>query len=347
MVEVTGTAQKAAWVQKVLPPVEQVRPGLWSIPVPMPDSPLRYVLIYAFELPDGVAIVDAGWPTDEGWQALVAGLAQTGHAVTDVRAVLITHWHSDHHGLAGRVRAASGAWVGMHPLDAEMVKRRLDLQAVLDVSRAWIRARGGTAEDAAEIVGTIDDVRPMAALVDPDRMIDHGDRPLENRRGLRAVWTPGHTPGHLCFFDEDNDVLLSGDHILPRISPNITLHPGQAEDPLGDFLSSLSLAGELPAEEVLPAHEYRFAGLRARTDALREHHAVRLAEIEAALTATPGATTWELAQRLTWSRPWEALQGYIRQSAVGETLAHLTYLQKNGRVVRTGDAVDQWRLADG
>ena len=71
--------QKQAWDDKVLPPVEQVRPGLWSIPVPIPDNPLRYVLVYALELDGGgVAIVDAGWNTDEAWSALVDGLAAAG-----------------------------------------------------------------------------------------------------------------------------------------------------------------------------------------------------------------------------------------------------------------------------
>src|ERR1044072_6244130 len=103
MVEVTGTAQRAAWQHRTLPPVELVPPGLWSIPVPMAGSPLRYVLVYALALPDGVALVDAGWPTDDAWSALVDGLAACGYALTDVRAVLVTHWHADHHGLAGSV----------------------------------------------------------------------------------------------------------------------------------------------------------------------------------------------------------------------------------------------------
>ena len=97
----------------VLPPVEQVRPGLWSIPVPIPDNPLRYVLVYAFELDGGgVAIVDAGWNTDDAWAALNAGWPRPAAASSDVRAVLVTHIHPDHYGLAGRVREASGRGSG-------------------------------------------------------------------------------------------------------------------------------------------------------------------------------------------------------------------------------------------
>ncbi|MEV0714578.1 MBL fold metallo-hydrolase [Asanoa sp. NPDC050611] len=342
MVEVTGTAQRAAWQRKELPPVELVRPGLWSIPVPMTGSPLRYVLVYALALPDGVALVDAGWPADDAWSALVAGLAECGYALTDVRAVLVTHWHADHHGLAGAVREASGAWIGMHALDAAAVKGRSDPTAFVENITAWVRARGGGDGDVAETVGSIEDARRFRALAEPDRIIEDGDRPVA---GVRAVWTPGHTAGHLCFFDEDRRLLLAGDHVLPRISPNITLHPGQTADPLGDFLRSLTRTGELPADEVLPAHEYRFAGLRDRVAALHAHHAARLAEVTGLVSATPGATTWDLASRLTWSRPWPQVQGMIRRSAVGETYAHLAHLARRGELVRADSDVDAWRLA--
>ncbi|MGH3951656.1 MAG: MBL fold metallo-hydrolase, partial [Pseudonocardiaceae bacterium] len=127
--EVTGVRQQQAWQQAVLPPVEQVRPGLWSIPVPIPDNPLRYVLVYAFELPDGVAIVDPGWDCDEAWHSLVTGLRTVGYDIAEVRAVLVTHLHPDHFGLVGRVRAASGAWVAMHRADAALLRHHEPAEA--------------------------------------------------------------------------------------------------------------------------------------------------------------------------------------------------------------------------
>ena len=124
MIEVTGEAQRRSWDTDVLPPVEKVRPGLWSIPVPIPKNPLRYVLVYALELDDGVALVDAGWNTDEAWAALCDGLEEAGGSIEDVAAVLVTHIHPDHYGLAGRVRSASGAWIALHREDAVMLQAR-------------------------------------------------------------------------------------------------------------------------------------------------------------------------------------------------------------------------------
>src|SRR5947208_17043136 len=97
-----------------LPPVERVRPGLWSVPVPLPMSSLRYVFVYVFETEQGPYIVDTGWNTDDAFQALSTGLRQVGSSVGQVAGVLVTHVHSDHYGLAGRVREDAGACDGLH-----------------------------------------------------------------------------------------------------------------------------------------------------------------------------------------------------------------------------------------
>ena len=128
-ITVTGTLQQQAWRDLVLPPVEQVRPGLWSVPTPFPHSPLRYVLAYLIETPAGPALVDTGWPSAEAWDGLVAGLRQTGHDVADVVAVPVPHGHADHFGPARRVRDASGDGVGLPWLGGtfELVKDPLGL----------------------------------------------------------------------------------------------------------------------------------------------------------------------------------------------------------------------------
>ena len=111
---------------RVLPPVERLRPGLWTVPVPLPNSSLRYVFVYLFETDRGAYLVDAGWNTDEAFDALEAGIGRAGYAMSDVRGVMVTHIHPDHYGLAGRVKEASGAWVSLHPSDAALIHLRYE-----------------------------------------------------------------------------------------------------------------------------------------------------------------------------------------------------------------------------
>jgi glyoxylase-like metal-dependent hydrolase (beta-lactamase superfamily II) len=322
-----------------------VRAGVWSIPVPMPDHPLRYVLVYAFEVPDGLALVDAGWPDDEAWNALVTGVAGIGYHISDVRSVFLTHVHIDHHGLAARIRAASGAVIGMHRLEHEIISGRPEFSEQLNASIiGWLTARGAPYADAAEMAGPTEDLAVFLSMADPDLLLADGDQVLGGRWDLRAVWTPGHTPGHLCYAESTERLFLSGDHVLPRISPNVSLQPDQAPNPLADYLDSLRRVRPYDDSEVLPAHEYRFAGLRGRCDALLSHHETRLQEMVGVMSANPGATTYEIASRVSWSRGWAEVQGYIRRAAVTETLAHLVLLQHRGVISSADGDVDSWRL---
>src|SRR5580700_10843201 len=174
MVVVTGTRQKAAWDEKVLPPVEQVRPGLWSIPVPIPNNPLRYVLVYAFELGGGgVALVDAGWNTDEAWTALQDGLAVAGGSMTDVRAVMVTHIHPDHYGLAGRVRESSGAWVGLHPADATLLDARyVDTDNLVERMRELLAISGVPENKLPDLAFASMEVKSHLNVAQPDILIE-------------------------------------------------------------------------------------------------------------------------------------------------------------------------------
>src|SRR5437667_3887254 len=109
-----------------LPPVGRVRPGPWSIPVPIPNNPLRYVLVYAFETDRGPYLVDAGWNTDDAFDVLCRGLTHAGFDIAGVQGVLVTHIHPDHYGLAGRIRESSGAWGARHPDDAHLGHARFE-----------------------------------------------------------------------------------------------------------------------------------------------------------------------------------------------------------------------------
>jgi glyoxylase-like metal-dependent hydrolase (beta-lactamase superfamily II) len=329
-----------------LPPVERVQPGLWSVPVPIPINPLRYVLVYVFESTDGVFLVDAGWNTDEAFAALSDGLAELGGSMSDVRGVLVTHIHPDHYGLAGRIRSASGAWIGLHPADAALVRDRyFEPDNLLEKVGDALRRAGAPDDEIAALEQASMPVRPFVDAVDPDVLIEDGDRPRIPDWDVVAVWTPGHSPGHLCFYLGERRVMLTGDHVLPRITPNISVHPQSGPDPLGDFLRSLDRVAEFDVGQVLPAHEHRFVGLASRVEELKWHHERRFAEIAAAIEAGVD-TAWGIATRMTWSRPWDRIDGFMRRAALGEAVAHLHAMRCRGLVrdVADGDGPVRWEM---
>jgi glyoxylase-like metal-dependent hydrolase (beta-lactamase superfamily II) len=335
VVQVTGTRQKDAWDHNVLPPVEQVRPGLWSVPVPIPDNPLRYVLVYLFELDSGVALVDAGWNTDDAWQALNLGLEEAGGSIGDVQAVVVTHIHPDHYGLAGRVRETSGAWVGLHPADAALLRGRyVETDDLVERMGELLAISGVPADKRPNLAHASMEIRSLVSMAEPDVLLDD-DRRLDLAGwDLRTIWTPGHSPGHICLYSDRERLLLSGDHVLPRITPNISFHSQQDANPLGDYLESLARLRVLDPDEVLPAHEYRFARLDERLGEIEHHHAERLAAIESVLQSRPGVSAWDLTLSLEWSRPWDDIPSFMQRAANGETLAHLVLLETRGRVRR-------------
>jgi glyoxylase-like metal-dependent hydrolase (beta-lactamase superfamily II) len=327
---------------RVLPPVERLRSGLWTIPVPLPNSSLRYVFVYLFEADDGAYLVDAGWNTDEAYDALSAGLRRAGYEMADVRGVMVTHIHPDHYGLAGRVREASDAWISLHPSDAELIHRRYEVpDRLIAQMEVMLGEWGAPADEIDELTRAAMPVRPFVDAVWPDVLMQDGDHPDVPGWDLTAIWTPGHSPGHLCFWEAGNQLLLSGDHVLPRITPNIPFHAQSATNPLSDFLHSLDKVGEYDAAEVLPAHEYRFVDLHGRLTELRRHHHDRFDEICEAIGDRP-LTAWEIASQLHWSRQWSDITGFMRRAAVAETMAHLRELEVRDVLRRTGDDRVVW-----
>jgi glyoxylase-like metal-dependent hydrolase (beta-lactamase superfamily II) len=344
-IDITGRDQWQAWQDGVLPAVERVRDGVWSIPVPIPDNPMRYVLVYALECRDGVALIDAGWDDDRSWRALTDGLDTAGFAMSDVRAVLVTHFHADHLGLAGRVREASGAWVALHALDARERPPEGQETRIAAEMRRHLVGHGVPATTARTIVRAMP-IERFARQPRPDVLLEDAETVRLPGLDLTVVWTPGHSPGHSCFYDADRQLLFSGDHILPRITPQIAVMRQDEGDPLATFLASLDRLERYTVDEVLPAHEYRFRGLEGRLADIAKHHTHRLAELFAAVRAAPGSTAWQLCSALSWSRPWAAFDLLNKRFALAETLAHLTLLRSRGEVrTAVAEGTARWYLS--
>lgn len=324
-----------------LPYAAQASAGVWVVAVPIPDNPLRYVLVYAVASGDGVVLVDAGWGATASFEALRDGLAAGGIGLDDIQGVVVTHLHPDHYGLAGHIHELTGAWVAMHPADAVLIDDRYRrVEAMRQRTRAWLIAAGAP---PAEVEDTADSMSVVAtmAVVDPDILVEHGDLVQVKGRTLRAVHTPGHTPGHLCLYDADADVFFSGDHLLPRITPNIGYHAQSDPDPLADYLASLRSLVAYGEPLVLPGHENSFRGVAERVAFLAAHHEERLDGVEA-LVRGGARTVWEVSQSMAWKVPRGPR--YLQRSALAEAFAHLISLQTRGRLARTGVAPITWTV---
>ncbi|MFD3946363.1 MBL fold metallo-hydrolase [Streptomyces sp. NPDC058579] len=322
--------------------------GVWSIRVPIPDNPLGHTLVHVIDTDRGPVLIDTGWDDPASWTELADGLVALGTSVRDVHGVVITHHHPDHHGLSGQVREASGAWIAMHAADTAVVRRTRESEpgTWLDYLARKLAAVGAPEEHTAPLLAARASGRRASTLPGlrsalPDREIVPGELLDLAGRRLRAIWTPGHTPGHVCLHLEEEHPsrlpghgrLFSGDHLLPGISPHIGLYEDPddvtATDPLGDYLDSLERIGRLGVAEVLPAHQYAFTDAAGRVRELLDHHEERLTGL-LVLLANP-LTPWQLAERMEWNRPWDQIPYGSRTIAVSEAEAHLRRLVKLGR----------------
>lgn len=318
----------------------EVVDGVWAIPIPFP-SPLAHVYAYAVEGRKGVTLIDAGWGSDESWDALCAGLASFSAAPEDVRAILVTHIHPDHYGLVERLKGRTDVTVQMHGLEAARIPTDPSYpERSIAAMVTWLEGVGAPAEeidalhdDAPRIVSRIPSVRP-------DVLLDDGDE-ASGAGGIRAIHTPGHTPGHLCFHDPGRGVLFTGDHVLPRITPNVSKRPENGEDPLGDFVRSVKRVRGIRVGLGLPGHEWPMEDVDARLQDLLAHHDERMHDVEVAVR--DGAeTVWDVASTIRWSRPWSDLRGLSRRSAIGEAHSHLERLTRERRLKRADGVPDRW-----
>lgn len=319
-----------------LPPV-QLPAGVARIPLPLVGSPLRHINAYVLKGDDGYILVDCGWESADVLEALQAGLRDLGIALGDVRTLIVTHFHADHYGLASTLVRLGQMRLLMHRLDwLYLDDYYRDPDGIARHTEEWLRLHGWTHQQTVGEERALDLLRRME-LVAPNRFLNDGEEVRVSGTSYRVVWTPGHTSGHLCLHARDQQMLLSGDHVLDPISPNVSLWRWEDGNVLGDFLDSLRKVAALDADLVLPAHGTPFRGLQRRVSELFAHHEEREAAVVAALHG--GAlTAGDVARALPWTRSrrcFEDLPPSQQRIAVTETLSHLEHLRAGGTLDRT------------
>ena len=319
----------------------RVAEGIHRIPLPLPMDGLKAVNVYVIETDDGLVLIDGGWSIEVARDLLERCLRDVGYGFGDIRRFLVTHIHRDHFTLATVLGHEYGADVALGldekpGLDLLNGKLGLDSNPFLDVLRT-----AGAHEVADAWAAGDDGERPDPAWWQyPDTWLSGDQQVVVGARTLDAVHTPGHTPGHFVFAEQAAGLLFAGDHVLPTITPSIGFTVPAVEDPLGDFMASLTKVRSLPDLTVLPAHGPVAPSSHARVDELLVHHEHRLDLSLAALASGP-RTAHQVAQELPWTRhdhAYRDLDEFAQGMASMETKAHLDLLVAQGRATATDDA---------
>jgi glyoxylase-like metal-dependent hydrolase (beta-lactamase superfamily II) len=313
--------------------VQAITSDIYQVTLPLPFA-LRSVNCYLLLGDEGWTIIDCGLNTSQGRESWQAAFVELGFQPQEIQQIVLTHSHPDHYGLAGWLQAeASGRPpVYMSPREAELA------HFVWQEEAGWAEALSafwGSCGIPEELV--------MAVVMETDRTrqrtrphprmiqtIEPGTNIKLGQRHFQAIHTPGHSDGQLIFYDEEDGLLFCGDHVLQKITPNISLWPFGEPDPLGRYLRSLDEIAQLEVRLALPGHGPLITDLRSRIAELAAHHEQRL---EVMVTAVNGhATPYDISQQVF---NFDTLTIHEKRFAVAETLAHLEYLAWQGRLIKS------------
>ncbi len=311
--------------------VRNLARGIRRITLPLPFEGLHSVNCYVFGEAGDLTLVDVGVGGETTWRCLVEGLGQLGLGLSDIARVVATHLHPDHMGLATALHEEVGCDYVMHQLAAER----------LDFYNDWgsLRLLGeiGTLHGAPpEVLTVLTEIGPRPAWappsIRPTVLVEDGDTvQVGEGRHLSVVHTPGHEPAHICLLDSASGALLTGDHVLPRITPFVP-YLGEGTNNLATYLNSLQRVEDIDPHITYPAHLGIIERGKARARQIALHHERRLGGMLQFLRSGP-RTAWEVME--TAFRPH--LPPLHMRLAFQETLAHLEYLRFNGDVERSGE----------
>ena len=314
---------------------EELLHNIYRLDVPLPHNPLKNLNSYFLRGQKGgrSLLIDTGFRQEACRSAMLEELAAVG-ADLDSTDIFLTHLHSDHAGLAPELIRPGGK-IYISETDLRYL-RAFEKDGTWEAIDALYAAEGFPPSELEALHGR-NPARDLAPVpCDRYETVSDGDTLEYGGRRLRCILTGGHTPGHLCLWDDEAHTMFLGDHILFNITPNITAWPGYF-DALGQYLKSLRKISACDIRTALPAHRAVTCPVKERVAQLQEHHSRRLAEVLSIVSGQPGLTAYETAGAMTWSircTSWADFPLTQRWFAVGESMAHLEHLTATGAIAR-------------
>jgi len=312
--------------------IERVCPDIYRIEVPLPKNPLRSINSYAIK-GERWLVVDTGMRRPECEEALRAGLEELG--VDLARAdFFITHLHADHLGLVTEL-AADGSKVYFNQAESGFIGAAREKGGFMAFLAAQALRAGISLEELQGAMEHHPGFKYSPPKYPSFTIVKDGDELRAGDCAFRIIHTPGHTPGHLCLYEPQRKILLSGDHVLGDITPNISAWSDDT-DMLALFLASLDKIAELEVELVLPGHRRIFKDLPGRVEEIKQHHRNRCGDVMSILRKRPG-TAYEVASKMKWdfaANSWADFPLMQKWFATGEAAAHLMYLENSGEATK-------------
>ena len=301
---------------------DRIQAGIWRLRLPLPWTGVPHVNAFAIASGSGVVLVDTGMAEPGALGQLERALDQAGLRLEHIRLLVCTHAHSDHYGLAGPIVDASGCELWMHPNHAHMTRAAQDPDRMLD-RRIEVGRQSGVPDEAlrryeesrrGEGIG-------IARVVEPDRDLVEGVEVETDLGTWHVVETPGHAPSHVVLHQPDRKLLLSGDHILGRVS--LYYDYGYTPDPAGEYLDSLDRAAELDTELCLAGHGRAFRDVGAKIEAFRSTVLANIDTVRRSL-ADETKTPFEIVPALLGT---DDLSPMMVNWALSQILCYLRYLE--------------------
>jgi len=319
---------------------ERVLPGLWRLRLPLPWPPVPHGNAWAVAAGDGIVLFDCGLHEPGSLGHLERALAQVNLRLENVRLLVCTHAHPDHYGQAATVIDRSGCALWMHPNHEHLTIPAADPDAAWE-RRIELGRRSGVPEPALQSYRAArrGQGSGIARIVEPDRDLVSGVQIETDLGTWTTVETPGHAPSHVCLFQPDRRLLISGDHLLGRVS--LYYDYGWTPDPAGEFLRSLDAVEDLDARLCISGHGRTFTDVAGHIAANRRLVAERLQKLLDVIASDGPITAYDAVPRLH-GEPITPANAHWR---LGETLCYLRHLEVTGRAVREageGGAAERW-----
>jgi len=317
--------------------MKEILPGIYLVPMTLSGFTPDSVNMYVIKTSEGLTCIDTGWDSPPAVESLQNQLRKIGTDLSDIKSVLITHGHIDHMGMVPRLKDTYGTKFYLPASEVNLIKARFtDIDNFVPMTDAFLKTHGVPASEL--IPPEIQFPIPSnLATTKPDVLLQNGDRIKIGEYNLEVIDVPGHTPGHIAYYEPARKFIFSGDMLLPTIATNAAFHVQLLDNPLKLYLDSLAALKVLDIDLVLPGHEYVFSEPRKRIDELIRDQEKKTGVIRRMFDDGEDKTAFDVSQLLarstrTGHSRWPKMLGWERRFAVLQSVAHLEFLEYNGEL---------------